>query len=104
MDDKQQAIEELKQVLAAGVSVQTVAAITSYAVQAGKTDFLKDLNALLVKFQSALTEEEKNNLKKVVDNAISERSAELLLRMGAQLSEDDLTQALKTLKDIAEGK
>lgn len=100
MNDDREKKEELKAVLAAGVAIQSISAIVAYALQSGKTEFLKELNVLLLRFQQSLTEEEKQELKIAIEKAVNERAAEFLLTLGAKLSEDELTEALKMLKDI----
>jgi len=104
MNEETKAKEELRSVLRAGVVVQTISAIVTFALQYGKSDFLKKLNELLLDFQKNLPEDEKSKLKEMVKTAISERSAEFLLKLGTELNENELEQALKLLQTMDEEK
>jgi VIT1/CCC1 family predicted Fe2+/Mn2+ transporter len=100
MDEK----EQLKQVLAAGVVVNTITAIVSFAMQTGKTDFLKRLNILIADFQEQLSGEEKEILKEGIKEYLAKKSEDFLVEMGTKLNDEDLEKTLKMLQELGEAK
>lgn len=104
MDEDKQARENLKQILRVGVTTQTIAGVVSYALTAGKKDFIEELDGVLKKFTESLSDQEKAEVKKVVEVMVDGKLQEMMMQMGEKLSEEELADALKVFEEIAQAK
>lgn len=89
----------LNDVLQVGLTVQSIAAVITYALKNNKQDFIKKLNSLLEEFNNSLNDQEKEELTKDIEVTIEARSEEFLKELSNELSEEEMDEAMRFLKE-----
>ncbi len=90
---------DLKNVLALGLTVQSWSVILVYALKKNKTSVVQSVTKILNEFVESLADSEKEELEADMKAMVSQKSAEILAGLNENLSEAEMVEVIKTIKE-----
>ncbi len=93
-DDKQAS----QAILEVGTRIQVLSVIVGFAIKSQKREFLEELNALVEKFTTELTQEEISELKQDVEEMFKLKGEELAVALGENMEPEEVKRTLEELK------